>query len=302
MSTLESCVDKSFHGRKIREYLKEVMGLSSRLIRGAAIDKRILVNGNAVKMNYVLSENDKIVINLAKKESQNINPENIPLDIVYEDKDIIVINKGPNMVVHPTKRHQSGTLANGLLYYFKETNQDCIVRLVSRLDMDTSGLIIVAKNQYAHMELSKEMQANNMEKRYLALVHGHMEENEGTIDKPIYRPEVEGVLRRVIDERGQRSITHYKVIERLKDADLVECLLETGRTHQIRVHLSSMGNPIYGDTLYGFEEDSSIIPRQALHAYGLNFKSPRTKDELELRANLPKDIQELLDKLRKSKI
>ena len=298
MSTLESCVDKSFHGRKIREYLKEVMGLSSRLIRGAAIDKRILVNGIAVKMNYILNENDKILINLAKKESQNITPENIPLDIVYEDKDIIVINKGPNMVVHPTKRHQSGTLANGLLYYFKESNQDCIVRLVSRLDMDTSGLIIVAKNQYAHMELSKEMQANNMEKRYLTLVHGHMIEKEGTIDKPIYRPEEEGVLRRVIDERGQRSITHYKVIERFKNADLVECLLETGRTHQIRVHLSSMGNPIYGDTLYGFEEDGNIIPRQALHAYGLNFKSPRTKEELELRANLPEDIQQLLEKLR----
>lgn len=298
MSTLEKCVDKSFDGRKIREYLKEEMGLSSRLIRGAAIDKRILVNNNPVKMNYVLKENDNILINLAKKESQNIEPEKIDLDIVYEDKDIIVINKRPNMVVHPTKRHQSGTLANGLLYYFKETNQDCIVRLVSRLDMDTSGLIIIGKNQYAHMELSKEMQQNNIEKRYLALVHGHMEEKEGTIDKPIYRPEEEGTIKRVIDERGQRSITHYKVIESLKEADLVECLLETGRTHQIRVHLSSLGHPIYGDTLYGHEEDVEIIARQALHAYGLNFKSPRTKEELKLRAKLPEDIQGLLEKLR----
>ena len=153
MSTLEKCVEKSFEGRKIREYLKEEMGLSSRLIRGAAIDKRILVNNNPVKMNYVLKENDNILINLIKKESQNIEPEKMELDIVYEDKDIIVVNKRPNMVVHPTKRYQSGTLANGLLYYFRETNQNCIVRLVSRLDMDTSGLIIIAKNQYAHMEL-----------------------------------------------------------------------------------------------------------------------------------------------------
>ena len=287
MSTLEEKVDKNFEGRKIREFLKEKMGLSSRLIKGASIDKRILVNNNPVKMNYVLKENDEIVINLAKKESQNITPEKIDLDIVYEDKDIIVINKSPNMVVHPTKRYQSGTLANGLLYYFKESNQDCIVRLVSRLDMDTSGLIIVAKNQYAHSELSNQMQNNNVEKRYLALVHGHFSEKEGTIDLPIYRPEIEGVMARVIDERGQRSITHYKVIESYKDAELVECLLETGRTHQIRVHMKAMGHPIYGDTLYGETDDSGLISRQALHAYKLKFQSPRTKDELALTAKLP---------------
>ena len=134
--------------------------------------------GNVTTKTEENNGNDEIVINLAKKESQNIAPEKINLDIVYEDKDIIVINKAPNMVVHPTKRYQSGTLANGLLYYFKESKQDCIVRLVSRLDMDTSGLIIVAKNQYAHSELSNQMQNNNVEKRYLALVHGNFTEKK----------------------------------------------------------------------------------------------------------------------------
>ena len=299
MSTLEEKVDKNFEGRKIREFLKEKMGLSSRLIKGASIDKRILVNNNPVKMNYVLKENDEIVINLAKKESQNITPEKIDLDIVYEDKDIIVINKSPNMVVHPTKRYQSGTLANGLLYYFKESNQDCIVRLVSRLDMDTSGLIIVAKNQYAHSELSNQMQNNNVEKRYLALVHGHFSEKEGTIDLPIYRPEIEGVMARVIDERGQRSITHYKVIESYKDAELVECLLETGRTHQIRVHMEYIGYPIVNDPVYGRRKIINDYG-QMLHAEYLGFNHPRTGEWMEFQVKPEKEFYEILDMFKNS--
>ena len=295
MSTLEKKVSKEYEGATIREFLKEDLGLSSRLIRRSAIEKRILVNKKEVRMRYIVHSGDLVQINLQSDESQNITPEKMDLDIVYEDEDILVINKKPYMVVHPTKSYQSGTLANGVLFYFKETNQNCIVRLVSRLDMNTSGLIIIAKNQFAHMALSKEMEGNNLEKRYLAIVHGNLKEKEGTIDAPIYRPDGEefGTMR-IVDERGQRSITHYKVIESFKDADLVECLLETGRTHQIRVHMKHLGHPIYGDTLYGFEGDEELIPRQALHAYGLDFKSPKTKETLSLRAKLPDDMESLL--------
>ncbi|OVE70034.1 RNA pseudouridine synthase [Clostridium diolis] len=299
MSILEKQVVNIEKGTKIREYLKVELGLSTRLIRSASLGKRIFVNDEVVKMNRVLNEGEIIKIDLAKDESQDIAPEKIDIDIVYEDEDILVVNKKPFMVVHPTKSYQSGTLANGVINYFMESGQNCIVRLVSRLDMNTSGLIIIAKNQFSHGMLSKEMSENKVEKKYLALVHGIMKEKQGTIDLPIYKPEgIENGIRRVIDERGQRSITHYKVVEEYNESSLVECKLETGRTHQIRVHLSHLGHPIYGDTLYGDGDEEDLIKRQALHAFGLDFKSPRSGEILSLRAELPDDMKDLISKLK----
>ena len=293
MSVLKSKVTNEFHKRKIREFLKEELNLSSRFIKSAAIEKRIKVNGIAVKMNYVLDGNEEVEVNLSKEESQNIEPENIPLDGVYEDEDILVLNKAPFMVVHPTKSHQTGTLANGILYYFKETNQQCIVRLVSRLDMNTSGLIIIGKNQYAHMMLSSEMKTDKFQKRYLAIVHGNLKQKEGTINAPIYRESLDSI-KRIVDPRGQESITHYKVIKSFKNADLVECLLETGRTHQIRVHFAYLGHSLLSDTLYGVS--SPLINRQALHAYEVEFIHPITKQKVKYIADIPDDFKNILKK------
>lgn len=282
---------------KLRDYLKYNHDLSTRLIKKAGMEKRILVNEEIKKLNYIVTKGDYIKIDLNREENQNIDPQNIPIDIVYEDEDIIVVNKPPYMVVHPTKSHRDGTLANGVLYHFKEQGEDCIVRLVSRLDMDTSGLVIIAKNQHSHMFLSKEMSTNSVEKIYLAIVHGRLKEKCGTINKSIGRPSLESIKREVMED-GQNSITHYEVLEEYEEASLVKLKLETGRTHQIRVHLSYMGNPIYGDSLYGREDDNFIM-RQALHAHKLKFIHPKTKKEITLESPIPQDMKNLIDKIKK---
>ena len=297
MKDLEFTVETEMSGLKIRDYLKHHKGLSTRLLRGAALDGRIKVNGTKVKLNHVIKQGEIIKVDVFKEESQNIEAQDIPLSIVYEDDDILVVNKPPFMVVHPTKSHRENTLSNGILYHFKENQSASVVRLVSRLDMNTSGLIIVAKNQYAHSKLSQDMQKPEFKKYYRALVHGTVKEDKCTIDLPIYR-QGEDTIKRIIDERGQRSITHYKVIERYNEATLLELLLETGRTHQIRVHLEYIGHPIYGDELYSKHDDSHIIKRQALHAYGLEFPHPRTGDIIELTSEMPKDMINLIDNIR----
>jgi 23S rRNA pseudouridine1911/1915/1917 synthase len=284
-------------GMKLREYLKVIQQLSSRLIRSAAMEARITVNGKVAKLNYVLKNNDEIAFDVVKEESQDIEPENMDINVVYEDSDIIVVNKQPGIVVHPTRSYPNGTLANGILYYFKEKEENCIVRLVSRLDMDTSGLIIIAKNQFSHMALARDMSKESFEKSYLAVVHGNMEEKKGTINLPIYRTD-DGGIQRIVDKRGQESITHFEVVESFYRGDLVRLRLETGRTHQIRVHLTHLGHPLYGDSLYGTNKDSEYITRQALHAYMLKFPHPRTGEILELEVDLPDDIKQLIEKIK----
>lgn len=293
MSVITYKIGTEGHEVNIRDYMKNSLNLSGRFIRNSAMDKRLKVNNKEVKLSYKLSEGDIIEVAVNKDETQNIQGEDLNIQVIYEDDDLLIVNKPPFMVVHPTKNHPMGTLANGIIHHFRSNNDNSIVRLVSRLDRDTSGLIMIAKNQFSHMNLAKSMELNMIEKSYLAVVHGNLPKDSGTIDLPIGRPE-DDTIRRAVLEDGQRSITHYKVLERYKDSTFVELTLETGRTHQIRVHLKAIGHPIYGDTFYGEESDNKLINRQALHAYGLDLQSPRTKKSLELRADLPDDIKNLI--------
>ena len=272
---------------KLRNYLKMDLKLSTRFIRNAAGDGRIFVNGKVVTLAYILKQGDKLELQLDKEESQNVEPQKMDLDILFEDEDIVIVNKPINMVVHPTKSYQLDTLSNGLLYHFKENGEHCIVRLVSRLDMNTSGLVIVAKNQYSHMALARDLhELTSYEKSYIAVVHGHLKEDKGTIDLPIIRS-VEDGIKRIVDERGQRSVTHFKVLENLKDAQMVKLTLETGRTHQIRVHMKYIGHPVVGDDVYGSKNNKFGLEGQLLHSKTIGFVHPATKQYMEFDSELP---------------
>lgn len=299
MNKISDTVPKDYDKKTIREFLKEYKDMSTRFIRKAALDKRILVDGQKVKMDYTLQQGQKVEVILNREETQDIAPEHMDIEVAYEDQDILVVNKPPFMVVHPTKSHPYGTLANGVIGYFREKGDKSIVRLVSRLDMNTSGLIIIAKNQFAHMALSRDMREDTFKKTYLAIVHNKMEAEEGTINLPIYRP-TDDAIKRVVDERGQDSITHYKVIETYDKGQLLQLELETGRTHQIRVHLNYFGCSIFGDTLYG-EEDQEYIGRQALHAYKLQIPHPKGGRIIEVQSNMPEDMKNLINKLKGDK-
>ena len=279
---------------KIKDLLIDELNFSVRSISKMKRDKNIYKNGQPAKPTSMAKPGDIIEIEI-NEEKAGFEGQDLGIAIVYEDQDLIVADKPPFMVVHPTKSHFDGTLANAITYHIGKAGEDCRIRFVNRLDMNTSGLVVIAKNSYAHHKLSLDMGQDRVHKEYLAIVEGIISQDSGTLDFPIYR-ETEDSISRVVDPRGQRSITHYKVLQRLDGASLVNLRLETGRTHQIRVHLSHIGHPIMGDDLYG-RPDSSLIDRQALHAYKLIFDQPRLGDRIELKSSLPKDMVGLLEKL-----
>ena len=279
----------------LKEILLDKLNFSVRSLSKMKREQTILVNGIFKKPSTEIKIGDLIEVKI-DEDMANFTPQDLNTDIIYDDFDLIMVNKSPFMVVHPTKSHSENTIANGVTDYIINQNEKVKIRFVNRLDMNTSGLVIVAKNAYAHHTLSKDMSDDKVEKKYITIVKGIVENDFGTIDEPIYRP-TEDSIKRVVDDRGQASVTHYKVMERLNDATILEIKLETGRTHQIRVHMDHIGHGIIGDELYGYV-DEDLINRQALHAYSLKFEQPRTKEQLEFKAEIPADMKILIEKLK----
>ena len=278
-------------GKEIREIMREHFDFSARLRNRIKREKLVMVDGVSTPgwKKPVVGAEIKITL---PDETSGFEPQNIPLDIVYEDDDLMIINKQPGLIVHPTKGHPTGTVANALMYYMEQTGKPFKIRFVNRLDMDTSGLLVVAKNSYTQNDYTKQMKENTVEKRYVAVVKGIVESDEGTIDLPIGRPDPDHVKRGVMKD-GAPSVTHYKVLDRYNGYSLVELLLETGRTHQIRVHMSHIGHPVLGDWLYeGL--NPLLIDRQALHAAKLTFTHPMTKKRMTFEAPIPEDIKKAI--------
>ena len=276
---------------KLKSELLDKMNISVRMLCSIKKEKSVTVNGKYVPMHTMVYGGDIIKIELPH-ESNEYEAQQMGIEVLYEDFDLLVVEKPFGMVVHPTRNHLENTMLNALKYYFDENGIKSKVRFVNRLDRDTSGILIVAKNAYAHSVLTKDTSMWEMHKKYIAVVEGKLDES-GTIRLPIIKSE-DGI-RRTVDENGQECVTHYRTIKSNERASFVELELETGRTHQIRVHMSAMGHPIFGDELYGGNMD--FIERQALHCIELGFYSPRLEKEIRVKTKLHDDITELLMKL-----
>ncbi len=284
--------------------LTKLKGKSRSFIQGLIEREKVLVNDKKIKSNYKLKENDKIKVIVEEPKELAVESENIPLDIIYEDKDVIVVNKPKGMVVHPAPGNYTGTLVNALLYHCKDLSSiNGIIRpgIVHRIDKDTTGILVIAKNDDAHNKLSEQLKEHSMKREYYALVEGRMKQNEGTIDKPLARSKRDR-LKIAICEDGKRAVTHYEVIERFRNSTLVKCVLETGRTHQIRVHMASIGYPLVGDPTYGFKKGKFKTEGQMLHAKTLGFIHPSTSEYMEFSSELPENYKVLLNNLRKDNV
>jgi len=270
-------------------------------IRNLIIQGKIRVNSTPVKPSYILKNGDMINIALPEQKELKIKAEAIPLDIIYEDEYLVVVNKPADMIVHPAGKICSGTLVNALLYHCQGSLSGIggVIRpgIVHRLDKDTSGLMVSAKNDFAHLDLSRQIKDHQVTKKYLALVHGNIKDDSGIIDAPIGRSLKNGKKMAVTEGRSREAITQFQVLKRFSGYTLIEATLRTGRTHQIRVHLAFIGYPIVGDQLYGQRKQGLNINRQALHSHILGFVHPSSKKYMEFSAPLPQDMQELIDSL-----
>lgn len=290
-------------GKRIDSYLSNKDNEISRVaVQRLIKNDKILVNGKSTKASYKVQKNDSIKVEEEKPKEISLKPQDIPVEIIYEDKDIIVVNKPKGMVVHPANGNPDGTLVNSLMSICKDSlsgiGGEIRPGIVHRLDKDTSGVIVVAKNDKAHINLSEQIKNHEMEKTYIALVKGVVKANEATIDMPIGRS-TKDRKKMAVTKTGKNAITHFKVIKRFHNYTLLEVKIETGRTHQIRVHLSQIGYPIVGDTTYSNGKNEWGIKGQCLHAKSLKFKHPITGKEMFLEAKMPEYFEEVINELDK---
>lgn len=291
-------------GVRIDKFLSEACdGLSRSYLQKLLKSELVEVDKRTVKNSYKLSAGEKIEFEVPEAAEPEIKAEDIPLDIIYEDSDIILVNKPKGMVVHPAAGHYSQTLVNGLMYHCRDglSGINGVLRpgIVHRIDMDTTGVLIVCKNDFAHNAIAEQLKVHSITRKYFAIVHGVIQEDEGTVDAPIGRHPVDRKKMSINRKNGKEAVTHYRVLERFRQFTYVECQLETGRTHQIRVHMASIGHPLLGDSVYGPSKSPFKLQGQTLHAGVLGIVHPRTGNYMEFSAPLPEYFSELLEKLRK---
>ena len=296
-------VENEFDNCRLDRFLTEKFkDMSRSFIQKQIKDGLVKVNGKAVKSSYKLQSGDNVQMSICEPKDIAIVPENIPLDIIYEDSDIILINKPKQMVVHPAPGHYSGTLVNGLMYHFKDSlsgiNGELRPGIVHRIDMDTTGLLVVCKNDAAHNFLSEQLAVHSITRKYYAICYNYFTEDEGMVDLPIGRHPTDRKKMAVNYKNGRHAVTHYKVLKKLKNNFcLIECQLETGRTHQIRVHMAHIKHPLLGDAVYGPKNQPYHLQGQTLHAGVLGFIHPSTKEYVEFSSELPEYFQKLLKQL-----
>lgn len=267
-------------------------------------DGYVKVNGETkLNKNLKLNYKDKIEISIPEAKEVEILPQDIPLDIVYEDEDILIVNKPKGMVVHPAVGNYEDTLVNAIMYHCKDRlssiNGEIRPGIVHRIDKDTGGLLMIAKNDFAHNSLAEQLKEHTVNRRYMAIVYNNFQNDEGTVNAPIGRDEKNRLKQAVNYKNGKEAITHYKVVERFGKFSLIECRLETGRTHQIRVHMSYIKHPLLGDFVYGPEKNKYGVKGQMLYAYMIGFVHPKTGEYLEFKSELPKEFNNIINKLRK---
>ena len=292
--TLIYYVTNEYDGFTIDKFLKAQGYSSANITAIKKMDNNVVVGGEWVHMNYKLSAGQKLTVNICEEDSsEKIPPVKMDLDIVYEDEDVIVVNKPAGLPIHPSLNHYEDSLANGLAFYYEQQGKAFIFRCANRLDKNTSGLTVIAKHLVSANILSTMVKNREFHREYYAIVRGHVEPASGTIDAPIGRVGDSIITRQVDFENGERAITHYEVIKEENGHSLISIHLETGRTHQIRVHFKYLGHPLIGDHLYN--PDYEYMKRQALHSHKIEFKHPITKKAMEFVAPLPKDMQKVFN-------